>query len=45
MYKFLTLIILTALIVSCDTKFHSEGRVIDQSTRQPIDSVKIYLKI
>jgi hypothetical protein len=44
MYKFFALVILVTLMVSCDTGFHSEGLVIDKSTRLPIDSVKIYVK-
>lgn len=44
MNKLFTFIFAMTFMVSCDTGFHSAGLVINKATRQPIDSVKIYIK-
>ena len=39
-----TFVIICVLFISCDTKFSSNGVVIDQNTRQPVVGVKISIK-
>jgi len=38
------LVVICVLLISCDTKFSSNGVVIDQNTHQPVAGVKISIK-